>query len=84
MVQKMGEVKACLARVRHTRNKLAHSVKSIPAVKGIKAYNCAEAAYSFFKQIQFEDPYAYDHTVDTNNLSTQQKKNRKTRVEKFS
>jgi len=49
MVQKWGEVKATLARVRHMRNKLAHQVKPVPSVKGIKAYNCAEAAYSFFK-----------------------------------
>jgi len=49
MDKKWGVTKACLARIRYMRNKLAHAIQTVVRMKGSKAYNAAEAAWSFFK-----------------------------------
>jgi len=66
MNKKFGETKACLARLRHLRNKLAHEIRSQPRVKASKAYNAAEAAWSFFKQIDDEEACAFESKQNRN------------------
>jgi len=60
MQKKWGETKACLQRLRHMRNKLAHEIKRQPCVKSGKAYNAAEAAFDFFKQIDDKEAKAFE------------------------
>ena len=50
--------------MRHMRNKLAHEIKKTPRIKGTKAYNAAEAAWSFFKLIDDEKATSFESTIN--------------------